>query len=112
MKNHLKNLIAIAAICSFTACVPQRKLEEEQAKRKSCETELEALKTSSRECDTKLTESTKQLADNAKQISSLEKDTTVLGVSYRTLVQKYDKLNQINEQLLDKYNRLLEGNLA
>lgn len=107
------NYIAVFILtASMFSCVPQRKLEEEQAKRKSCETELADLKTRSQDCDTKLTEATKALADNNKVITGLEKDTSIVGTSYRSLTAKYDKLNQINEQLLDKYNRLLEGNLA
>lgn len=93
------------------SCVPQRKLEEEQAKRKSCDTDLAALKISNQECETKLTEATKSLADNLKQIAGLQKDTSMLGSSFREFSRKYDKLNQINEQLLDKYNRLLTGNI-
>jgi len=112
MKKHFNYLIVIAFLLSLVACVPQRKLEEEQAKRKSCETELDALKSKEMEEASRLSEDDKKIVDEEKQISSLQKDTSVLGVSYRTLVQKYDKLNQINEQLLDKYNRLLEGNLA
>jgi chemotaxis protein MotB len=112
MKKNLKHLIAATLVCSMAACVPQRKMEEEEGRRKRCETELEALKASSRDCDTKLTEATKTLSDDVKAITGLQRDTTVMGTSYRTLVSKYDKLNQINEQLLDKYNRLLEGNLA
>jgi chemotaxis protein MotB len=112
MQMNLKYLAAIGFAISIVSCVPQRKLEEEQAKRKSCETELEALKAGSRDIDTKLTEANKTLADNQKAIMGLQKDTSILGTSYRSLTAKYDKLNQINEQLLDKYNRLLEGNLA
>jgi chemotaxis protein MotB len=107
------NYIAILTCTSVLfSCVPQRKLEEEQSKRKNCETELAELKTKSQDCDTKLTEATKAIADNTKMINGLEKDTSIIGTSYRSLTTKYDKLNQINEQLLDKYNRLLEGNLA
>jgi chemotaxis protein MotB len=112
MKNKFSHFIILGLTCSIIACVPQRKLEEEQAKRKSCETELDALKASSLENGTKLTEATKLLADNTKTINGLQKDTSILGTSYRSLTAKYDKLNQINEQLLDKYNRLLEGNIA
>ncbi len=112
----MKKSINYFAVVSITAvmfsCVPQRKLEEEQTKRKNCETELATLKASSQECDTKLTEATKTLADDEKIITGLKKDTSIVGTSYRNLTSKYDKLNQINEQLLDKYNRLLEGNLA
>jgi len=112
MKNYLNYFTVIAIISLLSSCVPQRKLEEEQAKRKSCDTDLAALKTLSQECETKLTEATKNLADNLKQIGELQKDTSSLGANYRTFASKYDKLNQINEQLLDKYNRLLTGNIA
>ena len=102
----------IILIASMVSCVPQRKLEEEQAKRKSCETELADLKSKSQNSETLLTEATKKLTDDVKILTGLQKDTAIGGNSYRSLTAKYDKLNQINEQLLDKYNRLLEGNLA
>jgi chemotaxis protein MotB len=111
MKN-LNNYITVFIITSLFSCVPQRKLEEEQAKRKSCETELADLKTKSQNSETLLTEANNSIASNTKIINGLVKDTSILGTSYRGLTAKYDKLNQINEQLLDKYNRLLEGNLA
>src|ERR1043165_9865989 len=112
MKNVVKYSLVIALTTGLFSCVPQCKLEEEQAKRENIEKELAALKTSSQECDTKLKEATKQMADDSKAIVGLQKDTSILGTSYRNLTAKYDKLNQINEQRLDKYNRLLEGNLA
>jgi chemotaxis protein MotB len=112
MKKSMNYFVVIVLTGALFSCVPQRKLEEEQAKRESCEKELADLKTKSQDCETKLTEANKQLADNQKMIVGLEKDTAIIGNSYRTLVNKYDKLNAINEQLLDKYNRLLEGNLA
>jgi len=112
MNKTVKYFILTAIVTSIFSCVPQRKLEEEQAKRENCEKELAATKAASMDCETKLNEANKQLADNQKMISGLQKDTAVLGSSYRTLVAKYDKLNAINEQLLEKYNRLLEGNLA
>ena len=112
MKKHRNYFIILILTGTMVSCVPQRKLEEEQSKRMNCEKELAALKTSSQDCDTKLTEAMKQIADNVKAITGLQKDTSITGTSYRSLTSKYDKLNQINEQLLDKYNRLLEGNLA
>lgn len=112
MNRLLKNTTILLISITVFSCVPQRKLEEEQAKRENCEKELATLKTSAMDCDAKLNEANKQLADNQKMINGLQKDTSVLGNSYRTLVAKYDKLNTVNEQLLDKYNRLLEGNLA
>jgi chemotaxis protein MotB len=112
----MKNLFNYTAIIVFTgalfSCVPQRKLEEEQGKRKSCEKELADTKAANQEFETKLNEANKSIVDNVKQITNLRKDTADLGNNYRTSVAKYEKLNQINEQLLDKYNRLLTGNVA
>ena len=96
---------------ALTSCVPQKLLEDEQTKRKSCETELAALKTSSQDCDSKLAEANKQLADDQREIKSLKKDTARVGDDLRGVSMKYDKLNQINDQLLNKYNTLLEGNI-
>lgn len=112
MKNFLKTIIVIFFFSLWCSCVPQRKLEEEQAKRKNCDKDLAALKILNQECETKLTEASKSLADNILQVSRLQKDTTMLGSSIRSFSSKYEQLNQINEQLLDKYNRLLVGNIA
>ncbi|MBL7884018.1 MAG: OmpA family protein [Bacteroidia bacterium] len=112
MKKTFNYTFVLTVIIWMAACVPARQLEEEKAKRENCEKELSDLKTKSQDCETKLMEANKLLADNQKIIVGLEKDTAVIGNSYRILTSKYDKLNTINEQLLDKYNRLLEGNIA
>ena len=112
MKNVYNTVACILTLSLLFSCVPQRKLEEEQAKRKSCDTDLAALKISNQDCETKFTEATKRLTDNLKQITALQKDTALLGNNFRMFSSKYDKLNQINEQLLDKYNNLLAGNIA
>lgn len=112
MKKRRNYIIALILTGTMVSCVPQRKLEEEQAKRAASEKELADLKTSSLDCSTKYAEATKQIADETKIINGLEKDTSISGTGYRNLTVKYDKLNQINEQLLEKYNRMLEGNIA
>lgn len=107
------NYTAVVMLSAFLfSCVPQRKLEEEQAKRANCEKELSDLKTSYQDCSTKLTEATNKLADYLKDITGLQKDTSIIGTNLRNLTGRYDKLNSVNDQLLEKYNRLLEGNIA
>jgi chemotaxis protein MotB len=99
--------VLIAAV--LTSCVPQRKLEECQDKQKACETELAALKTTSQANDAKIKDMTDQLAQNTKVIDGLKRDTNVLGSNYRILTVKYDKLNQLNDELMDKLNKQLSS---
>lgn len=112
MKKYVNYIAALTLAGLVVSCVPQRKLEEEQTKRKSCETELSALKTSSQAAEAKLNEATTALTDNARKIQELMKDTTELGSNYRTFAAKYARLNEVNEQLISKYNQLLTGNVA
>jgi chemotaxis protein MotB len=45
-----------------------------------------------------------------KSMAGLQQDSIISGNSYRELTAKYDKLNQLNEELLDRYNKQLKGN--
>lgn len=110
MKKNIGYLLITAIILSIYSCVPLRKLEDEQSKRKHAEAELETRKASQEACESKLKETTRGLEDNQRMVSGLSKDTAILGISYRNTVNRYDKLNLINEELLKKYNMLLEGN--
>lgn len=110
MKKNISFIVILFFIFSIYSCVPQRKMEEEQAKRKSCEAELATFKSTSEGCEAKLKEALRNLDDNKKMVSGLAKDTSILGISYRATTGRYDKLNLINEELLKKYNLLLEGN--
>lgn len=100
-------LLITAAV--FTSCVPARKLDECEDKRKACESELSAIKTSFQADEAKIKEMNEQIVKEVKQLDGLQRDTSILGSNYRNLTVKYDKLNQLNEQLLDKYNKLLLG---
>ncbi len=112
MKNPINYLIVFLTSVILFSCVPQRKLAEEQAKREKCEKELAALKITSQDCETKFNEAAHSLEDNLKKVDQLQKDTAFVGSSYRDLVTKHKNLNQVNEQLLDRYNRLIDGNIA
>jgi len=101
----------IASLLTLTiaSCVPQRKLEEEQTKRQAAEKELADLKVSSKTCETALTEEKQKNEQITKQINGLEKDTSIIGSNYRNLTNKYDKLEQINEQLLAQLSKLTQN---
>src|ERR1700747_425884 len=97
MKNHFNYIIVFFLASAMFSCVPERKLVEEKAKREQCEKDFAALKISNQECETKLTETSKNLSDNLKKVADLQNDTAVAGRSYRNLLSKHTSLNTINE---------------
>lgn len=105
----MKKLIYLAMVTGFLSCVPQRLMEETKAKQEACEKELAAIKKSAQENETKLAELTEQSEKNEKIITGLKRDTSIIGSNYRNLTSKYDKLNLLNEQLLDRLNKLMAG---
>ncbi len=107
----LKKILCLFALTAIvlSSCVPARKLDECNEKRTACENELAALKTTNQSNEAKIKEMTEQLTQITKDIKQLGRDTTGMGTHIRVLEKKYDKLNILNEQLLDKYNKLLSG---
>jgi chemotaxis protein MotB len=101
------SIILFAAF--LCACVPANKLKDEKAKRENCEKELANYKASSQTMETQLSELKNKMNEAEKQIIGLQKDTGITGTNYRNLTSKYDKLNSLNETLLDRYNKLLAG---
>ncbi len=104
-----KTLVILTAIAIgvFTSCVPGKKFDEVQAKEKACQDELTAIKVSNQQMEEKMKGLNETLVKDVKEIDGLRRDTAIVGSNYRNLTVKYDKLNQLNEQLMDKLNRLL-----
>jgi len=111
MKKH-HFAIAICISLYLVSCVPQNKLIDEQNKRKAAETAAAAAKASDQDCETKKTELQSKLDQLQKSVSGLVQDTTIAGTSYRELTSRYDKLNQMNEDIFSKYQQMLKGNQA
>lgn len=97
------------AFLVLTSCVPQRLMEETKNKLTSCETESAALKKSNQENEAKLASLNEKLTKEEKELAGLQRDTSIMATNLRLLQNKYDKLNSVNDQLLDKYNRMLVG---
>ena len=93
----------------LNGCVAGKHLDEAKAKLAKCEAELEALKKSSRETDAQYAELKEQATSMKKSVEGLKQDTAIKGSNLRSLTAKYDKLNQVNDQLMDRYNKLLAG---
>lgn len=105
----MKKIIVLAIAVGLASCVPQRLLEESKAKEENCQKELAAIKKSAQENETKLAELTEKFEANEKANVGLKRDTSIIGSNYRNLTSKYDKLNILNEQLLDRLNKLMAG---
>lgn len=104
-----KCFYAAFAALILSSCVPQRLLEECQDKQKACDNELSALKTTSQDNEAKIKDMTEQIARYMKDLDGIRRDTTVMGGNYRILTSKYEKLNQLNDQLMDKYGKQLSN---
>jgi chemotaxis protein MotB len=107
----IKKYFTIALTCAVIgfSCVPARKLEECQEKQKACETELASVKKTNQENEAKLAELKEAMVKFEKENIGLKRDTSIIGSSYRNLTSKYDKLDQLNQSLMDRLNKLLTG---
>lgn len=107
----VKKYFSLALICAVIgfSCVPARQLEECETKQKACETELASIKKSAQENEAKLAELKQQMEKNEKENIGLRRDTAIVGSNYRNLTTKYDKLDMLNQQLMDRLNKLLSG---
>ena len=101
--------ILIVALASLVACVPARKYEELEAKQKECAEELEALKSKVTGLETQNTELQAMIPDLQEDIARLKGDTTLLGKSLRMKEQQYDKINDLNDELIAKLEKLQKG---
>ncbi len=112
MKTSTIKPVLFVAICGvfLFSCVPARQLEEIKKKKEACETQNETLKTENQNLTTSNTELQATITIQNKKIAGLVLDSSVTGMSYRTLTTRYDQLNKIYQQLLDKNKELLSGN--
>lgn len=109
--NKIFNFTIIGFAVLLISCVPSRMLDEEKGKRKSCEDELSSVRTKNQEFETQSKEIKIQLKDLEDKQIALRRDTALIGGNYRVMSTKYDKLNSVNEQLLEKYNKMMDINI-
>jgi chemotaxis protein MotB len=108
MKNFPLVLIFCFALAS--SCVPERLLEESKSKLKSCESERDVLKKEAESYSSNLAEAKDQLQKDHKTIEGLKRDTAINGSAHLALIAKYEKMNVLNDQLMDRMNKLMMGN--
>ncbi len=102
-------LVPFITTLLWTACVPARQYEEMDARYQAMQAEAQAADARAREAVTRADELGSQLEELQRRDRRLEQDTATLGTSLRRMQKQYDKINQLNEELLEKYNQLLAG---
>lgn len=93
----------------LTACIPARQVEELQSKYDKCDAERQALSSEKMQLETQNTELNADLEKAKEQIAELVKDSTSMGKAFRKLTRQYDKINDLNDELLRKKSELQKG---
>jgi len=99
----------LSVLLVLQGCVAHRIHDEVKANLESCKTELAENKKAKIDAETKLNELREQYTKDQKALDGLKRDTSIIGSNYRNLTQKYDKLNMLNEQLMNRLDKLLAG---
>ena len=102
---------ALIVAIGFVGCVPQRKFaevktakDESDAENKELQRKLDNISATTKEQGTTI-ETLK------KSVSKLNEDTLLYGKEYRRLRVMYDKVNDLNNELLSKNEKLLNSSL-
>lgn len=91
------------------ACVPARKYEELNSQVTGLRADTEAALAKARAAEAAYAEQQGHVGDVDRRVKLLEQDTFTMGTSLRKMQVQYDKINELNDELLDKYNKLLAG---
>lgn len=102
-------IFLLVSLSVLTACVPPRKLEETKAQLVTATADMEQQRTRAVAAEASLNEQQGELDELRKRNSRLATDTAVLASSLRHQTRQYDKINALNDELLNKYNKLLSG---
>lgn len=94
--------LAIVLIAIATSCVPVRHYEDMKKKFGDCDSEREVLKSDNKSMTEKIAELQSQVDELTKKTTMLVNDTSIMGKSYRVLTQQYDKINELNDELMKK----------
>lgn len=95
-------LIVGLFILAGTSCVPVRHYEDMKKKYESCNLERDSLKKQNKTLLETTADLQSQVDELTKKFNLLKNDTSTMGRSYRVLTQQYDKINDLNDELMLK----------
>lgn len=105
----IRPALSLIALALLAACVPNRKYEELQTRYRSTQESESAAVAKAQQAEAAMLEQKAAMEDLSTRNANLKRDTTILGTSLRNMTVQYDKINELNQQLLDKYNALMAG---
>ncbi|MBP8822036.1 MAG: OmpA family protein [Flavobacteriales bacterium] len=102
-------VLPLCTLALLAACVPARKYEELNERYKAMQASESAALAKAQQAEASLKDQQVTLEDLRRRKEMLERDTLTLGTSLRSMTMQYDKINQLNNELLSKYNALVSG---
>jgi len=82
--------------------VPVRQYQDMKTRSENCEKERDFLKNQNKDITEKQAETDLNVSKIQKQIDALKLDTMTLGTSLRKVIVQYDKINELNDELMQK----------
>ncbi len=101
--------LPLAVLFIVSSCVPARKYEELKEKQSRIEKERNELRTKNQELEAQVSELTRRVEELEASNKVLLSDSTTQGVNFRRLQTQYEKINNLNDELLKKYALLQKG---
>ena len=101
--------LALIVAIGFVGCVPQRKFAEMKTAKDESEVENKELQ---KQLDNVIASTKEQgatIETLKKSVNKLNEDTTLYGKEYRRIRVMYDKVNELNNELLAKNEKLLNN---
>lgn len=108
----MKVWVPIAVLCLLVSCVPARKFQELQDNYNQLRTENQQLSANYEDAQGRIKDLEIEIEQLRKSQADLQADTTRQGSTLRRLQTRYDKINSLNDELLEKYALLQKGNQA
>lgn len=113
MNINLKPFVLVLVVASILqSCVPHKKFTDVADRQAVCEEENKRMKEKVVALETEVNEFDTKYEVSQRRINALQSDTSVLGTSLRILRSQYDKINALNDELLNKTTSLREGTEA
>jgi chemotaxis protein MotB len=104
-----KSLSYLIILVVLASCVPAKKYQELEAKYKQCQEDEANYKSKAIDFENKMKELEVELEVMKTDMAKMKEDTTALGNKYRMLQVEYDRVNETNQALEEKYAKLMKS---